>query len=232
MAEIVTSFSREGYEQYGKRFLESAGNLPYRVTVYSEDDLPIPHKKLDDPAHLAFLERCEPDPPDYRFQARRFSYKTFAVLAAKGRGRLIWLDADVKVFAKVPKDFLDGLLPKGMYTAYLGRERMHSECGFVIYDRDHQAHEKFMSEWRRLYETGQLFLLKEWHDSFVYDHLRTTLKVPAVNISGPGKKSHHPFINSPLGKYMDHYKGNRKKLGRSSRGDLAWKRPEGYWNAL
>lgn len=189
----------------------------------------MPHVKLDDPVHLEFLSRCPADPADYRFQARRFSYKTFAVLAAKGRGRLIWLDADVNVFAKVPKEFLDGLLPRGMYTAYLGREGMHSECGFVMYDRDHPAHEKFMAEWRKLYETGQLFLLKEWHDSFVYDHLRTTLKVPAVNISGPGKTAHHPFINSPLGKYMDHYKGNRKERGRSSRGDLVWRRPEAYW---
>lgn len=222
--------SLDGYERYGKRFLESSRNLPC-LTVYSEDDLPIPHKKLDDPVHLAFLERCPPDPLDYRFQARRFSYKTFAVLAAShSRGRMIWLDADVNVFAKVPEAFLDGLLPKGAYTAYLGRPNMHSECGFVIYDRDHKAHDWFMRSWRRLYETDALFQLPEWHDSFVYDHLRTALNVPAVNISG--KAADHPFINSPLGKYMDHLKGNRKQAGRSRPQDLVWRRKEGYWNAV
>lgn len=230
--EIVTSFSRDGYERYGRDFIESCGNLPYDVTVYSEDDLPIPHKKLDDPVHLEFLKRRPGDPPDYRFQAKRFSYKTFSVLASKGEGRLIWLDADVKVFGKVPAKFLDDFLPKGVYTAYLGREKMHSECGFVIYDRSHPVHEKFMSAWRNLYETDGLFKLKEWHDSFVYDHLRTSLNVPSINISGPGKSAHHPFINSPLGKYMDHFKGNRKEKKRSSRGDLSWNRPEAYWRAL
>lgn len=197
--------------------------------MYSEDDLPNT-RKLDDPDHLKFLECAPPDPADYRFQSRKFSYKTFAILAAKGRGKLIWLDADVNVFANVPKSFIDGLLPKGAYTAYLGRDDMHSECGFVIYDRDHPAHDRFMQSWRDLYTTGELFNLPEWHDSFVYDHLRTTLNVPSVNISVV--KAHHPFVNSPLGKYMDHYKGNRKKRGRSSRSDLVWRRPEAYWNAV
>lgn len=227
--EIVTSFSLDGYWRYGKDFLESARNLPCDVTVCSEDDLPVPHKKLDDPAHLAFLRRCPDDPTDYRFQAKRFSYKVFSILASQGKGRLIWLDADVKVFAKVPGKFLDDLMPKGVYTAYLGREKMHSECGFVIYDRSHPAHEKFMSAWRNLYETDDLFKLKEWHDSLAYDHLRTSLNVPSISISGPGKSTHHPFINSPLGKYMDHFKGNRKEKKRSPRGDLSWNRPEAYW---
>ena len=225
--EVVTSFSLAGYERYGKAFLESARNLPCGVTVYSEDDLPIPHKKLDDPVHLDFLARCRDDPADYRFKAKRFSHKVFAVLASKGKGRLIWMDADVNVFAKVPKAFLDGLMPKGVYTAYLGRKHMHSECGFVMYDRDHQVHEKFMAAWRSLYETDDLFKLTEWHDCVAYDHLRTSLNVPSANISG--KDADHPFINSQLGKYMDHFKGNRKKAGRSPRSDLVWSRPEGYW---
>lgn len=225
---VVTSFSLPGYREYGERFLET-----YRkhwkdpITVYSEDDLPIPHKKLDSPDHLKFLAESPPDPENYRLQARKFSYKTFAILdAAQQRGKMLWLDADVVTHRDIPKGFVESLLPKGMYTAYLGRENMHSECGFVIYDCNHPIHDRFMREWRDLY-SGGLFKLPEWHDSFVFDYLRKKLQVPGVSLSGSFGNTFHPFINSQLGKYMDHLKGNRKGMKRSP--DLDWRRPEAYW---
>lgn len=219
--------SAAGYEEYGKRFLETSHHWPYPVTVYSEDDLPVPNQRLDDPAYLLFTQ--DPDTTtDYRFQARRFSRKVFAVLdAAKAGGRLIWIDADTAAFKDIPKDFLAGLLPPGKHIAYLGREKMHSECGFVLYDCDKLG--EFFRKWRDLYVTGDIFDLPEWHDSYVFDHLRQKMKIPCENISGPGKRAHHPFINSPLGKYLDHMKGNRKARGRSPRSDLVWRRPEAHW---
>jgi len=38
----------------------------------------------------------------------------------------------------------------------------------------------------------------------------------------------HPIINSVLGTYLDHKKGNRKG-GRSSKADLVIERNEPYW---
>jgi hypothetical protein len=225
---VVTSLSREGYDTYGKRFLETYHRhwkLP--LVVYSEDDLPIPYRPLDDPDHLRF--RANPDASqDYRFQAVRFSHKVFAILdAAQDGGRIVWLDADVVTFKDVPEKFIADLLPKGKHIAYLGRTHMHSECGFVIYDCDKLG--AFFAEWRRLYTSGDIFGLKEWHDSYVFDHLRQKLNIPSENISGPGKAAHHQFINSPLGKYMDHLKGGRKGMLRSPRSDLVWERKEEYW---
>ena len=37
---------------------------------------------------------------------------------------------------------------------------------------------------------------------------------------GSGVKGHHVFINSVLGLYMDHFKGNRKDTGTSSKKDF------------
>ena len=39
----------------------------------------------------------------------------------------------------------------------------------------------------------------------------------------------HPFVNGPLGRYMDHLKGGRKDEGRSSDKDLVVARTEAYW---
>lgn len=220
--KVITSMSMTGYEDYGKRFLETAHHWPYPVTVYSEDDIPVPHRPL---AQREMDSRIL----DWRFQWNRFAYKVYSILDAAQdyAGRLIWIDADTVAFRDIPAKFLDDLLPKGKWIAYLGREHMHSECGFVIYDCSKLG--PFFAAWRDLYESGGIFKLKEWHDSYLFDHLREKMKIPCENISGPGKTAHHPFINSPLGKYLDHMKGNRKDMGRSSRADLVWQRPEAYW---
>jgi hypothetical protein len=44
-------------------------------------------------------------------------------------------------------------------------------------------------------------------------------------ITGEG----HPFINTDLGKYLDHLKGKRKEHGKSLALDLKIKREESYW---
>ena len=46
---------------------------------------------------------------------------------------------------------------------------------------------------------------------------------------GAGAKGHHVFINSVLGAYIDHMKGKRKVLGKSSKSDLRGSRNEDYW---
>ena len=53
------------------------------------------------------------------------------------------------------------------------------------------------------------------------------------NLSGSlGWRSvHHPFVNGPLGAYMDHMKGERKQYGRSLASDLMTQRDESYWQS-
>jgi hypothetical protein len=39
----------------------------------------------------------------------------------------------------------------------------------------------------------------------------------------------HPLINTKLGQWIDHMKGDRKTLGKSKSSDIMVKRKEGYW---
>ena len=39
----------------------------------------------------------------------------------------------------------------------------------------------------------------------------------------------HPLINTELGKWMDHMKGDRKTAGKSKRSDIMVNRKEDYW---
>jgi len=76
--------------------------------------------------------------------------------------------------------------------------------------------------------------MKEWHDSFVFfevvKEFRKVAEFDEVNlsnvtISGEG----HPIINSRIGAYIDHMKGERKVRGKSDKKDLKVTRNEEYW---
>lgn len=162
----------------------------------------------------------------FKWDAVRFSHKVFAVIHACANlvtDWVIWLDADTKTFAPVPDGFLSEICDSSAMACYLGRrEKYHSECGWVAYNRRHPDLRSFMDRWRDLYITGDLFNLREYHDSFVFDVLRKDFTSKRgtrfFNISPelPGKGPGHPFIASRLGQYMDHMKGSKRKaLGHS-----------------
>ena len=162
----------------------------------------------------------------FKWDAVRFSNKVFAVIHACRSATtdwVIWLDADTVTFADVPDTFLSRVCDDQSMACYLGRrEKYHSECGWVAYNLRHPDLRSFMDRWRDLYITEDIFNLREYHDSFVFDVLRkdfqTVRGTHFNNISPelPGKGPGHPFIASQLGLYMDHLKGSRRKaLGHS-----------------
>jgi hypothetical protein len=90
----------------------------------------------------------------------------------------------------------------------------------------------FLKKFQQLYDFAEdgIFTLEEWHDSYVFDHVRKLIKVNEYNwskniITGEG----HPLINCEWGAYLDHLKGDRKSVGRSKLSDLKIKRTETYW---
>lgn len=217
-------------------------------------------RDLDDecPDLVAFKERHHaPGPPrglvdgrnyNYRFDAVRFAHKIFALARAwemvdgKGYDYLIWLDADVVTHTPIPMDFLDSLLPAPRDLAYLKRDTTfdYPECGFVVYNvrkADGPA-PTIIRMMRELWRNDQVFGLPEWHDSFVFNVLVTGFQMNELirtrSLSGGFEGHEHPFVNGPLGAYMDHLKGPiRKKRGVSLGQDIvADERGEGYWQDI
>ena len=91
----------------------------------------------------------------------------------------------------------------------------------------------FLMEFQRMYDRAEagIFTLEEWHDSFVFDAVKSRMPfLKTLNWSqGIVKGEGHPLINSEWGAYLDHLKGERKSLGRSKLNDLKIKRKEAYW---
>jgi hypothetical protein len=162
---------------------------------------------------------------NFRFDANKFCRKVFAIFDASLRfkeRRLFWVDSDVVALRPMPAEFLDELIPEGYQMCHLGRKGTHSECGFVGYDLSNSDVRDFVTDFADTYVNGTVFDLPEWHDSFVFDVVRSRYRIKSNNLS---RALHgHVWITSPLATYMDHLKGNRKGMGRSPElpgGDIA-----------
>jgi hypothetical protein len=225
--KIVTSFSKAGYELYGKTFLESyrdVGNdIP--LEVYSEDMLPIEHSKPWTTAHIGYRTAAAAASKNYRYQASRFRWKPGALVASLFKNQAnwtIWIDGDVEFKKKFDEEFWEQTTNQNNLFTYIGRDVSwdHSECGFVAYATGHPVPIRFIQDLWELYNTGKVFRLREWHDSYVFDWLAGEKYGPwhhhFLNIA-EGIDTQHPWPDTILGEYMAHYKGpvaKGKKYGR------------------
>ena len=182
----------------------------------------------------------------FKWDAVRFANKVYAVFDACERSKdwCVWMDADTVVHSDWSYEDLLNLLPKTSWITYVGRgkgSQTWPECGFYGMNLNDVVCQEFLKEFERMYADADngIFLLDEWHDSFVFGHIVNKMKRTAPNVldysaemylreakSGGGG---HPLINGVLGKWIDHMKGDRKVLGKSKLSDIMVNRSESYW---
>ena len=180
----------------------------------------------------------------FKWDAIKFCNKVYAVCDAARRAKedgadvLIWMDADSYIHSKMPISFLEKFIPEDVFTCFLGRGPKYTECGWYSLNLNHEHCDKFIDEFQRMYDDAEngIFKEKEWHDSYIYDVVRrwheTTYGVKNKDISSGIQGEGHPLINSELGAYFDHMKGERKREGQSKRKDLKVQRHEDYWKTV
>lgn len=224
----LTTFSPEGYEVYGRRFIDSFvqyWNIPlwvfYQGKKPPEKDGVTYVNLQEDDEYMEFLDQHKDNPfangfrdgkIDYRYQAVKFCHKVFAETSPyrPDCDQWIWIDADVETFRPVDANFFDLGCPRDYIASYLGRRDWHhSECGFMCYNIP--LANTFLKEFRRTYTSGEIFTLDEWHDSFVWDVVRGAMVPPFFNLSeGIGGVDVWP--HTILGEYMSHAKGPKQKI--------------------
>ena len=239
---VATSMHQAGYEEYGRRFIETFEPCwpdNYRLRIYAEGFALQPGSARTSvldlmrevPEVAQFRQRFGARPqaqgrmPDggynYRLDAVKFANKSFATAHAArtcGTRLLAWLDADSVTLRAVPRDLVASLVGAEAFVAYFGREFTHTETGFLAFDLSRPNAAEFFDTIRRIYLSGEVFRLREWHDCEVFDVARAVLsaqgRITSRNISTGGTS--HPIANSVLGEYVDHLKGpDRKKAGAS-----------------
>ena len=248
---VVTSFTEEGYELYGRNFLDSY--IEYwpqevKITVYFEGDkFPnsnelVTWKPIDEVEHLVvFMDALKfkimsgiTDQNIYNINYdARMARKVFIQMHAMKtmQGKVFWLDADTVTFDYISKKFLNKCLPDNVFNCYLGRDGWYyTESGFIGFNASHSIAPYFYHNYLKIYLDGIIFTQPGWHDCFGFDLARK--QFDPIHFNNLAKElphgTMHPFVNSELGCFMDHRKGKRK-YSRSNEMDLVIKRNEPYW---
>jgi len=166
---------------------------------------------------------------DHRFDAIRFSFKIFALTKCVEAGltgsHFAWIDSDIVCHQPFSPEQLQHVFPSNNEVAtYLGRESYpspipYTECGFIGYNGRNPLTTDFLQQFKTLYTEGNLFFLKEWHDSLVFDYLRERFEEKGAkfrNLMADNPNLEDPFMSSELSQYFDHLKGpDRKEIGSS-----------------
>lgn len=184
---------------------------------------------------------------EFKWHAVRFSNKVYAVFDAAERSKkdwLVWMDADTLVHSDWNYEQFIDLLPSTSWITYVGRgkgSQTWPECGFYGMNLNDSVCRDFIKEFEQMYENAEqgIFKLEEWHDSFVFGHLLNKYKIRHPNVLDYSSEMYlkeaktggggHPLINTKLGKWIDHMKGDRKTRGKSLPTDLLINRKEDYW---
>jgi hypothetical protein len=142
------------------------------------------------------------------------------------------MDADMICHSSISHQQIDNMCNPDADLCFLGRKGKFSECGLYSMNLTSSATQLFLEKFQWMYDHAEdgIFLQQEWHDSFIFDVVRTQIQLKEVDwsshlITGEG----HPLINSIWGAYLDHLKGKRKEYGKSLTTDLTIQRTEGYW---
>jgi len=243
-----TTFNASGYAEYGRNMLQSfADRLPpdARIICYTDGFMPdiwhqnIEYRDLNASSKMLSTFKLKfsqfemargivrkPDGTliyNYNYDAIKFCHKVYCITHALQNidtRYAFWLDGDTICKKPIPQGFFQSFLKNGEYTCYLGRNHMHSECGFVGYDTQHPQHKHFVQTYESIFNHGDIFALAAWHDCVAYDELRKAFEraniITSNNISAHCADTMHVFVNTVLGEYMDHLKGPQRKAAGQS----------------
>lgn len=254
--DAAATFHAEGYERFGKQFMASfEQHWPQgtKLRVFAEGCQPPSTQRVivrdlhEDAKDLVAFKQRHADNPgahgkfgetyQYMLDAIRWSHRIFALREAAERSDadyLINIDADILCFQDMPLEFLMSLMPQEADIGFMPRKGIYSECSFVLYKLHNPLVRDFIRRHAAYYTEDKIFTLSRWTDCHAFDFMvsehrqRGDLKFYNINAGVPD--SMHPFVNGPLGRFMDHLKGNRKEAGRSHDSDLVIARPEAYWS--
>lgn len=185
--KFITTFSKNGYEVYGKTWIETFSRnvkdqnisadiyIDFPLTV-SDPRITLIDYNLTIPSHKEWLQTFDSTYDGAMYNKKmgmRFSYKAFVMQNALDNNSgcyLIWLDGDC-IFKENQSfsNFQDSVL-NGKFIA-VQREHVggddHCESGFVLFDTDHTDKQKFNNQFKTNYKIENIIQMGSPYDGFV-----------------------------------------------------------------
>ena len=231
--KAVTTFSPKGYEQYGKKFLETfVKHWPCAIEVYYEEKPDfedekityIPISSLRDRTKFIELAKQIPgsdgiigDQYSFHHDSIKFCNKVFCQLACED-DIVYWVDADTVTYRDIPKELLESLVLRFPFC-YFGRNS-YTETGLIGFNKRHNMYKVFERQYRKCYLDRILFTLPGWHDCYAFEYAK--IGIEGNNLSPNGQGLQHVIAESFMANYIDHLKGARKKRGHSPESIVRW----------
>ena len=224
---VVTSTNLELYTQYAHRFLDTFPTETLDLKVYSED-YGLPCKSTHLHLQEQFVERNSYRPvSSYKYDSVRFCYKPYSIAQAvedyshRDYTRLLWIDSDSVFHKAIDEDWITKHLYKqDTLMSYAGRINYYSETGILLFNLEHPNCYNYINSVRNLYDNDLLYLLKEWHDSYIWDSVRTQYEAKGNRFYNLAQDVHTKVPGGHILAYLygdtiDHMKGKRKQQGYS-----------------
>ena len=238
---VITTANRDGFAQYGQRWIDSVGNWPSGTEFFwFTEGYTLPYtpreqqmiEQVGAGSRDGWIERREVNaiedfaawklrhagyvPPSWKFNVVGYSHKMFAFMEATKDydGVAVWLDADCVTYREIPPGTIEATV-KDAYIAHYGRTGRWTETGLFVVDCSHPAHADFWAFVREVYLNDHYRVMHHWTDCFVLDaaikKFTGTGQIVANNLSGDKEKFGHPMAMTELGRYVDHCKGSERK---------------------
>jgi len=237
---FVTTLNKKLYDKYAHRLFSTyeKTNQKLPMYVFVEDNITqYPAIKgitvLDlfqhEPESKKFADRHQnqikeymaknPNSKEFRYDAKRFSYKVFAQNAGRQYGdKMFFVDADIVFNKTIPQVFFEQALPDDCFISFFDRPNSYTETGFVGFDNTKKCADTFFKEYLNYYINDTIFELPGYLDCDVFDAAREKCKFQhgyKEKKLGDGGKAHIMARDKWFGEYFDHRKGNRKEQEHS-----------------
>jgi len=243
--KIATTFSKEGFFQYGKRCIDSI--LEYwpnltSVVIYVDFDLQIDDsrvtiKKFADvfPGHKDFVSKVTEHYKKANYEKAavisaktiKFSYKSFVISQEVNLDldkKFIWLDGDTETISSVNEEiFTDLLQNKWLACQVESPQHRHShvETGILIFNQGNEK-ERLMFSNRLLqtYNSDEIFSYKKPYDGYIISNIVKSIENYVdlnARFNVTKKRSNHAetFLHPVLKKHFVHWIGQEKNVDTS-----------------
>ncbi len=221
ITKVVTTFSIDGYELYGKRMVRSWLQYwpsNYQLTVYTEGF------KLEekDPrlTEIDINEACPElqvfkdkslqliDPNNKKTKSRiakaiRWSHKIYAMSHALNQDcdYLIFLDGDTYTKNDVPDGFARKIVKDHLFAVHFEfiQRMTHFETGLIVFNKKHHQMALFKEKLQEGYDTLEIHKLPKPWDGFWFAHLYAKLQLDVLDLSKNNKGVFgHPTVRNVL----------------------------------
>lgn len=205
---IATTFSKDGYKLYGKKWIETVKLYwpdTCNVFLYTDfyiEDLPSNFTLLnfieEFPNHPNLIDRVNKkyitaDGKHREIAAKtiKFSYKGFVILNQLFNNRtnaeiFVWLDGDVETISNINYFDIQNVM-EGKFLACQTEKQTHRyphiESGILIFNLYHPLLQSFKNCMFEYYNTDKLFSLKKPYDGYVIGKVIKEKQLPIMDFN-------------------------------------------------